>query len=135
MDRLGYTRGFGSLMIIAYHPGDDQYAYCEQAVSIGFPARNTQGTPQKITFPAIPDQKAGAGPITLPATCDTGRPVEYLVLSGPAEVRGNMLTLTKIPPRSKFPVKVTVVAYQWGRSIPPLFQSATPVEQTFNIER
>jgi hypothetical protein len=32
-------------------------------------------------------------------------------------------------------VKVTVVAYQWGRTIAPLVQSAEPVEQTFWIER
>jgi pimeloyl-ACP methyl ester carboxylesterase len=135
MDRMGYVRGFGSLMIMAYHPGNEEYAYCEQAVGISCPGKNDKGTPQTIDFPAIPNQKADAGPIELKATCDTGRAVEYFVLSGPAEVKGKTLKLTAIPPRSKFPVKVTVVACQWGRSVEPLFQSAKPVEQTFEIEK
>jgi hypothetical protein len=70
----------------------------------------------------------------LPATCDSGRVVDYFVLAGPTEVAGNRLTLTQIPPRAKFPVKVTVVACQWGRSVAPLLQTATPVEQSFFIQ-
>ena len=135
MDRIGYIRRIDSLMIMAFHSGDEEYAYCEQSVTIGFPGKNTQGTPQQIDFPLIPNQKADAGPITLKAACDTGRPIDYLVLAGPANVVGNTLVFSKIPPRTKYPVKVTVVASQWGRSVPPLFQSAIPVEQTFSIER
>ena len=134
MDRLGYTRGYDSLMIMAFHPGDEEYGYCEQPVSIAFPRANDQGTPQTINFPAIPDQKAGSGSIALQATCDSGRPVEYLVLCGPAIVDGNILTLTALPARIKLPVKATVIAYQWGRSVPPLFKSAAPVERSFNVE-
>jgi hypothetical protein len=45
----------------------------------------------------------------------------------------NTLKLTAIPPRAKFPVTVTVVAWQWGRSIPPLLKTAVPIERTFNV--
>jgi hypothetical protein len=45
------------------------------------------------------------------------------------------LRFTAIPPRSRFPVKVTVVAWQWGRSIEPKLKSADPVERTFWIDK
>jgi len=43
------------------------------------------------------------------------------------------LIFTHIPPRSVYPIKVTVVAWQWGRSTPPLVQTAPLVGQTFMI--
>ncbi len=52
---------------------------------------------------------------------------------GPAEVKGDVLTFTQIPPGAKFPVNVTVIAWQYGRSSEPRFQSAEPVERTFKI--
>jgi hypothetical protein len=55
------------------------------------------------------------------------------VLSGPAELDGETLKFTPIPPRSRFPVKVTVVAWQWSRSIEPKRKTADPVERTFQI--
>ena len=51
----------------------------------------------------------------------------------PAEIKGDKLVLTKIPPRAKFPVKVTVVAWQYGRSGEPQVQTAEAVEQSFYI--
>ena len=72
--------------------------------------------------------------VPLKAVSDSGLPVSYYVRNGPAEVKGDRLVFTPIPPRAKFPVKVTVVAYQWGRSIEPLAQTATPVEQTLMIQ-
>jgi hypothetical protein len=46
---------------------------------------------------------------------------------------GDELQITRIPPRATFPVKVTVVAWQYGRSMEPKIKSAEPVERTFNI--
>lgn len=43
------------------------------------------------------------------------------------------LRLTAIPPRAKFPLKVTVVAWQYGRASEPRLKSAVPVERTFAI--
>lgn len=134
-DRVSITKGAGGLMVMAYHPGDKDYAYCEQPCSINFPGKNTKGKPQKITFVPIPNQKPDAAEIKLEATSDSGLPVEFCVMAGSAEIKDGKLVLTKIPPRAKFPVKVSVVAYQWGRSIEPLVQTADYVEQSFLIER
>jgi hypothetical protein len=71
----------------------------------------------------------------LHATSDSGAKVRYYVLAGPAELDGDALTLTPIPPRSRFPVKVTVVAWQWGRTIEPRYKTAAPVERAFHIVR
>lgn len=118
---------------MAYQPGDDKYAYAEQAAGFKFPPKNTNGQAQQIIFEAIPDQVVGGEPIILRATSDTGLPVEFCMIDGPAEIEGNKLRFTPIPPRAKMPVKVTVNAYQWGRSIEPLVQSAEPVQRTFLI--
>ena len=71
----------------------------------------------------------------LRATSDAGAPVYYYVREGPAEVEGDTLRFTKLPPRAKFPVRVTVVAWQYGRSLEPKLQSAAPVEQSFFVIR
>ena len=99
------------------------------------PEKLTEGRAQKIVFPPIGNQKRGTRTIALTATSDSGLSVEYYVVAGPAEVEGSTLRLTDIPVKSKYPVKATVVAYQWGRSVEPLYQSAEPVERTFWIER
>ncbi len=122
-----------NLMVLAYHPGDRSFAWTEQAGQIKYPKRNNAGRPQTITFPAIPDQASGTATVALHAQSDSGLPVEYYVAAGPAEMEGHTLRFTAIPPRSRFPVKVTVVAYQWGRSIAPLVQSAAEVAQSFLV--
>ena len=48
---------------------------------------------------------------------------------------GDTLRLTAIPPRSRFPVKVTVVAWQRGHTAEPLLKTAEPVERTFSVVR
>jgi hypothetical protein len=50
-------------------------------------------------------------------------------------VDGGLLRFTAIPPRAKFPVKVTVVAWQFGSSLDPKFQTAEPVAHTFHINQ
>ncbi len=49
---------------------------------------------QIISFTAIPDQNFGNAPVTLSATATSGLPTSYTVVSGPATVSGNVLTLT-----------------------------------------
>lgn len=73
----------------------------------------------------------GTEEIRLDAVSDSGLPVRYYVKAGPAEIIGNRLIFTRIPPRSKFPVKVTVVAWQYG--IPGAVQTAGPVVREFYI--
>jgi hypothetical protein len=119
----------------AIYPGDAQYQRAVQQAQIAFPIRNNEGAEQSITFPPIPDQKIAAQPLKLNATSSVnGSLVHYYVREGPAElVNGDTLQFTPIPPRAKFPISVTVVAWQWGRSIDPRVQSAQPVERSFNI--
>jgi hypothetical protein len=121
------------LVFAATHPGDEEYKAAVQQAHMFIPARNGEGAEQHITFPEISDQKAGTKSARLSATSDAKVPVHYCVREGPAEVDGDILKLTPIPPRAKFPVKVTVVAWQYGRSIEPKLRTAMPVERSFHI--
>ena len=77
------------------------------------------------------DVKAESSSLSLKATSDCGLPVSYYIKEGPAEIEGDQIVFTPIPPRSKFPVKVTVVAWQYG--IAGKVQTAEPVERSFYI--
>ncbi len=119
-------------------PGDGQYKPMVQQAQLQIPLTNTQGQAQTLDFPAIPDQHARRtlAPVQLAATSSAGVPVYYYVREGPAEVDDNgLLTFTAIPPKSRFPIEVTVVAWQWGRSIEPRLQTAAPLERRFLITR
>ena len=94
-----------------------------------------EGTDQTLTFPEIPDQHAGAEPIALTVTSGGCLPVSYYVREGPAVIRGGQLHLTPLPPRAKHPVKITVVAWQFGRPSPPAVKAAAPVTRTFSVLR
>jgi hypothetical protein len=125
----------GDIWLRVVHPGDDEYRRSVQQALLRIPLRNTAGRSQRISFPAIPDQFAGAKTVPLQATSDSTADVHYYVVSGPAEVDGATLRLTRIPPRAAFPVKVRVVAWQYGRSIEPLLQTAEPIERVFWIRK
>lgn len=118
------------LWLWASHPGDKEYKSIVQQCQIRL-KKNSEGAEQHITFPEIPDQRAGS--LSLQATSDSGLPVFYYVLEGPVEISGNQLKFLPIPPRAKYPVKVTVVAWQWGRSKDPKVKGAERVERSFLI--
>jgi hypothetical protein len=134
MGMNNHTRS-NDIWLLASHPGDDQYKRAVQQSNMRIPLRNTIGAVQQITFPPIPDQPLGTTSVKLSASSDASVPVYFYVREGPAELSGDTLALTQIPPRSKFPMKVTVVAWQWGRSIAPRLQTAEPVERTFLITK
>jgi len=117
----------------ATHPGDDTYKPAVQQSEMLVPVRNEEGKEQIISFDALKDVEGETTSIRLNATSDSGMPVYFYVKEGPAELVGNQLLFTKIPPRSKYPVKVTVVAWQYGRSVEPKIKSAEPIEQSFYI--
>jgi hypothetical protein len=121
------------IWLIATNAGDDKYKSMVQQANMRFPIKNTAGKAQQINFPSIADQKINAKAIQLNAASTAGVPVYYYVKEGPAALNGNRLTITKIPPRARFPVKVTVVAWQYGSSVEPKLQSAEPVERSFYI--
>ena len=121
--------------ILAFHPGDETYRYTEQPGRVRLPSRLTTGKPQRITFPAVEPIKAGTPPVKLLATSDSGLPVRYYVESGPAIVKGDLLQLAELPFRVTYPVRVVVVAYQYGSAVAPLVQTAAPVRQVITVEK
>ena len=123
----------GGICLMASVKQDHKYRSAVQQVEIRIPYRNKEGISQRIIFPKLSDAKASVKEISLKGTADSGLPVYYYVKEGPAEIKGDKLVLTKIPPRAKFPVKVTVVAWQYGCSGEPKVQTAEAVEQSFYI--
>jgi hypothetical protein len=115
------------------HP--TQFKRAVQQAMLPIPRRLAEGAPQKIDFPKIPNQKRRTKSLTLHATSDSGLPVGFFVREGPAEVQSDTLKFTAIPPRAKFPLKVTLGAYQFGRLAEPKIQSADPVFREFFIEQ
>jgi len=77
----------------------------------------------------------GTRSVLLDASSDAGLPVEFYVVAGPAIIENGKLIFTKIPPSTKFPVKVTVAAYQWGKGKEPKVKTADPVERVFYIRK
>lgn len=123
----------GSICLMASVKQDDEYKSSVQQVEIRIPYCNKEGKPQRITFPPLEDISKSVKQVSLQAVSDAGLPVYYYVKEGPAEVKDGKLVMTKIPPHAKFPMKVTVVAWQYGRSAEPKVQTAEAVEQSFYI--
>ena len=126
-------RSFGSsaCYIAARQNGTDTIRNSVQPCGVKI-QKNNSGLAQKITFEKIPDVKAGTISIQLAAKSDSGLPVKYFVRAGPAVVQGDQLVFRPIPPRAKFPLAVTVAAWQFGRSCDVPVKTEI-VEQTFNL--
>ena len=137
--QISFEKGLNNLAtgyqcwFAAEHAGDHTYKPAVQQAKMDIPGKNLEGKPQIILFPPIPPVKRGVKSILLNAASNASVPVYYYVREGPAVLTGNKLTFTKIPTRSKFPVKVTVIAWQYGTSAEPKIKSAEPVEQSFYI--
>ncbi len=131
---LGDRRG-NEAWLAAVWPGDGEFKRAVQQAMLAIPRNNSEGTPQKIDFPKLGNQRHGTKTLRLKARSDSGLPVGFFVREGPAELEGDMLKFTRIPPRARFPVKVTIGAYQFGAAHEPKFQSAHPVYQEFYIEK
>ncbi|HJV77935.1 MAG TPA: hypothetical protein VJ602_06085 [Paludibacter sp.] len=132
---MNNTKRTADICLMAANDGDKTYKSAVQQLLLHIPYRNKQGLEQRITFDSIPNAKQWIKSVDLHATASSGMPVYYYVQEGPAELKNGKLVLTTIPPRAKFPVKVTVVAWQYGRSIEPKVQTAEPVSRTFYIEK
>jgi hypothetical protein len=133
--RLGFNnpKRSNDIWLLAHNKGDQHYKSAVQQLDIRFPLENKEGVAQEIHFPSLEKMKAGARSIPLNATSTVGLPVYYYVKEGPAYIEGSRLVLTKIPPRAAYPVKVTVVAWQYG--IAGRYRSAKPVEKSFYVTR
>ncbi|MFY7900705.1 MAG: hypothetical protein ACOVNY_11020 [Chitinophagaceae bacterium] len=114
--------------------GDAKYRTCiEPGQLVVMP--NDKGLVQQINFTPLKNITATTKQIQLQATSTSGMPVSFFVKSGPAKIENNHLIIKAIPPKTKFPVKVTVIAYQWGRSKEPAIQTTQEVERFFYIKR
>ena len=73
--------------------------------------------------------------LALRATSDAGLPVQFYVVSGPVKLAEDNATLEflPVPPRAKFPVRVVIGAYQWGRISGEKVRTAGPVFQELSI--
>jgi len=115
--RLG---GVGLISVAAEHPGDDNHLP-------GAPVTNSftvsRGV-QTITFAPPGDQVLGGAAVVLGATSSAGLPIVFSVLSGPATIAGNQVTLLDEG-------TVTVRARQVGS---PLWLPAQ-VEQSFVVRK
>ncbi len=131
--RMALDRTWPSPIYVAVrHPGTDKIRAVVQPGQISRD-NHSEGMPQKITFEKIPDVKAGTESLPLVAQSDAGLPVSFYVVVGPAIVKDGRLVFTKIPLRTKFPVSVTIAAWQWGRGLEPKVKTAEIVKQTFQI--
>lgn len=133
--RMGFNnpKRTNDIWLLASNKGDERYKSAVQQLDMRFPLVNKEGRAQQVTFPTIPNQKVGTNTLPLTAIADSGLPVYFYVKEGPVELQDSNLVFTKIPPKSKFPMKVTVVAWQYG--ISGKVQSAEPMEQSFYIEK
>ena len=134
--RMGFNnpKRSNDIWLLASNNGDKTYKSMVQQADLRFPLTNKEGKSQTISFPSIADRKIGIKSLPLNATSDAQMPVQYYVKEGPAIIRGNQLAFTRIPPRSKLPMKVTIIAWHYGTSVGQKVQSAIPVENTFFIK-
>jgi parallel beta-helix repeat protein len=84
--------GVGSVWITASQAGNEYYEWAPSVTQTFYVSKGAQ----TITFPAIPNKAYGDAPFALNATASSGLPVTYKVLSGPATVQGNMVTISGI---------------------------------------
>jgi len=122
-------------VIVAYNPGDQTFRPTEHPAHVNIDIINRAGETQTLDFAQLTNQPVGVKSLKLSAKASSGLPVEFFVVSGPAVVDGDTLKFTAIPARAKFPVRVIVSAFQWGRSMAPPVPSAGPVTQEFWITR
>ncbi len=109
----------GTITLRANQPGDANFLAASEVVRTLDVEKNSQ----IITFGALPARTFGDAAITLAATADSGLPVSYTVISGPATVSGSVLTLTGAG-------EVLVRASQGGNAT---FNAAAAVDRTFTV--
>ncbi|TAE78629.1 MAG: hypothetical protein EAZ65_04525 [Verrucomicrobia bacterium] len=83
------------------------------------------GNSQAIVFDPVADRSYGSSPIALTATASSGLPVSYSVVSGPATLDGNLLSLSGVG-------DITIRATQAGNVD---YLPALPSEQSFTVTK
>lgn len=133
--RMGANNGKRSndIWLLASSLGDRTFKSSVQQLNLKIEYPLLVGKRQYILFPGLPDVHVDASPVRLQASSDAGLPIAYYVKAGPATVDGDRLIWTAIPPRAKYPIKVSVIAWQYGQK--GTIQSAEPVERYFYINQ
>lgn len=136
-DKLGFdnVKRSNVIWLLASNKGDDGFKAAVQQAELRFPLWNKEGMPQHIIFDSLPNQMSGAKAVPLRAVSSVGMPVSFYIKEGPAVIFENRLVFTKVPPRPKWPIKITVVAWQYGRASGSKVQSAIPVENSFYLNK
>ncbi|MPQ48965.1 T9SS type A sorting domain-containing protein, partial [Marinifilum sp. N1E240] len=119
-DELTIT-GTGNVTVEATQSGNEMYAVAE-AKSITFTVSKAA---QVITFDAIADKVYGDAPFTLLASSSSNLAVSFKVVSGPATITGDELTITGTG-------NVTVEATQSGNE---MYAAAESVSRTFKVAK
>lgn len=112
--------GAGTVTIRASQPGNDTFNPAADVVRSFVVARARQ----TITFPPVADQRLADPPFALNATASSGLPVAFTLISGPATLTGNTVTLTGAG-------TVTVQAAQAGNEN---FEPAPEVSLSFRVD-
>ena len=113
--------GPGSVLVRVTQDGDTSYmaaASVDRTIVVLAPV-------QTITFGALGNKVYGDAPFALNATASSSLAVSYSVVSGPATLSGDTVTLTGVG-------TVTIRASQTGNSS---WLAATPVDQSFTVSR
>ena len=107
------------ISVSAWQPGNSNY----NAAAVVQGSFTVSGAPQYIIFGALSQQHSVDAPFPIYASASSGLPVSFSVLSGPAQLSGNILTLSGAG-------TITVRASQAGNSV---FASAANVDQSLIV--
>jgi hypothetical protein len=113
--------GAGPVTVRASQPGNDNYN-AAPTVEQSFTVAKAN---QTITFGALASVAFGGPPINLSATASSGLPITFSVVSGPATISGNTLTIATVG-------TVTIRASQVGNDN---YNAAASVDQTFTVSK
>jgi uncharacterized protein (TIGR03437 family) len=115
----GTVLGVGTqTLTVAFYPYSSSFTTASATVTIV-----VSKAPQTIKFGTIPNHLTSDAPFTLSATASSGLPVAFSIVSGPATIASNTLTITGTG-------TVTVQAAQAGNGN---YAAATGVTQSFTV--
>ena len=115
---LGSALAAGAHSVVVNYSGDTLHSAASKTVSLTVTKSN-----QTITFNSLPDVIYGISPFALSVSANSGLPVTYKVVSGPATISGNGVTVTGVG-------TVTIEADQAGNAN---YNQASPQQQSFTV--
>jgi hypothetical protein len=118
---INMTSGTGTCLITFDQPGNSNSTYNPAPQVTRWVS--AQKANQTITFGPLVDKTLGSPPFTVSATASSGLAVSFSVLSGPATIFGNTVTITGVG-------TVTIRGSQDGNAN---WNPATPVDQSFSV--